>query len=392
MHIKKIVCLLWIELFLFCGVACQDTTGLIPQDENKPTNQKNYESEKIEPTVLSIDAIVSEDYIVAETITPVPTPNPTEIPTLTSSPVPTKEPTASPVPTRSPFSIEGDITENFPDYDTGLDADYSYQSDEMRIAIKKYVNPHDPDIHETYYVADIWIKNVYYFRTGFGRGNFNIGREDGEAFATREHAIFAVNGSMNKGLVIHNGVQYKKLENTKDHIHPGVCILYKDGSIKVFNLKTEKFNFQKEYKKGIIHAWQFGPALIENGEIVENFSLRGTRHPRIIVGYYEPGHYVVVAVDGRNQKRAIGMNEYEMAQLMKELGCQEAMNFDGGTSAIMTFMGKCISNPSGVDTDGDGKAGRELGDMLLFAEYDSEGNAPSLQEVDVNRIRYSNSK
>lgn len=375
---KKILCLVLGGFFIFSNIVCQQlAASAVPAEETvAPTS---------EPTAtIVVETKVTEVEETEEVKTPIPTPEPTEVPT----PEPTPEPTDTPAPTRVP--MEGDITDRFPDYDTGVDADYSYQSDELRIAIKKYVNPHDPDIHEVYYVADIWIRNISYFRSGFGRGQFNTGREDGEKFAIREHAILAVNGSMNNGLTIHNGEQFKKQQNLKSFT--GICILYQDGSMKTFNLKRDKFNFEKEQKKGIVHAWQFGPTLVQNGQIAEEFPIKGTRHPRIMVGYYEPGHYVIVAVDGRNQKKAIGMNNYEMAQLMYELGCQEAMNFDGGTSAMMVFMGTCISNPSGVDTDGDGKAGRELADMLLFAEYDAEGNAPSLQEVDMNRIRNSNSK
>ncbi len=375
---KKILCLVLGGFFIFSNIVCQRPAAstVTAEETVAPTS---------EPTAtIVVETKVTEVEETEEVKTPIPTPEPTEVPT----PEHTPEPTVTPVPTRVP--MEGDITNCFPNYDTGVDSDYSYQSDELRIAIKKYVNPHDPDIHEVYYVADIWIRNISYFRSGFGRGQFNTGREDGEKFAIREHAILAVNGSMNNGLTIHNGEQFKKQQNLKSFT--GICILYQDGSMKTFNLKRDKFNFEKEQKKGIVHAWQFGPTLVQNGQIAEEFPIKGTRHPRIMVGYYEPGHYVIVAVDGRNQKKAIGMNNYEMAQLMYELGCQEAMNFDGGTSAMMVFMGTCISNPSGVDTDGDGKAGRELADMLLFAEYDAEGNAPSLQEVDMNRIRNSSSK
>ena len=379
---KKALCLILGGFFIFSNIVCQQpAASAVPAEETvAPTS---------EPTAtIAVETKVTEVEETEEVKTPIPTPEPTEVP----SPEPTPEPTDTPAPTRAP--MEGDITDRFPDYDTGVDADYSYQSDELRIAIKKYVNPHDPDIHETYYIADIWIRNINYFRTGFGRGEFNTGREDGEEFAVREHAILATNGTMNTGLVFHNGKQFKNVNNSANmkKNRYGVFILYKDGTMKTFDTRTEKLNFKKEVEAGAVHAWQFGPILIRDGEIPEQFSTKGTRHPRIMVGYYEPGHYVVVAVDGRNKKKAIGMNDYEMAQLMKELGCQEAMNFDGGTSAMMVFMGTCISNPSGADTDGDGKAGRAISDMLLFAEYDAEGNAPSLQEVDMNRIRNSSSK
>lgn len=312
-----------------------------------------------------------------------------EVPAASEGPETSEEPvlTAEPVPTREP--MEGDVTDHFPNYDTGADADYSYQSDELRIAIKKYVNPHDPEIPEVYYVADIWIRNINSFRTGFAKGKFNTGREDGEKLAVREHAILAVSGTMNTGLVLQNRIRYKNASSTKNPRFRGIMLLYEDGSMKSFNLIHQTLDLPKEQReKGVVHAWHFGPLLIQDGKVTQKFYINDTRHPRIILGYYEPGHYCLVAVDGRNSKRAIGMNEYEMAQLMLELGVKDALNLDGGTSAMMVFMGKCISTPSGVDVDGDGKAGRDLDDMLLFAEYDRDGNAPELNEIDASKLRY----
>lgn len=339
-----------------------------PQSTEQPTTQPIITEAPLEQIVVSIDTEVTEAPTAA------PTPEPTAEPTAT----PTPTPSPTPVTTRAP--MEGDVTTAFPNYDTGTDADYSYQSDELRIAVRKTV---DEELQQVYYVADIWMRNVNCFRTGFGRGTFNTGTEDGEKFATREHAVLAVNGSVNYGLVIHNRVKTKGVQRNIDY--KGICILYEDGTMQVFDIEKDRFNLNNEEKKGVVNAWQFGPVLVKDGEIAGKFATFGTRHPRIMIGYYEPGHYVVVAVDGRS-KKAIGMNNYEMAELMYNLGCKEAMNLDGGTSAMMVFMGECISNPSGVDTDGDGKAGRNLHDMLLFAEYDRDGNAPALEDIDLEKV------
>ena len=351
-------------------------------------------SAQAEPLPEAMEAPAAENLtaVPAEETTPAPAAEPenaTEAPA--EAPAAAAEPdvpavTAEPLPTREP--MEGDVTDHFPNYDTGVDADYSYQSDELRIAIKKYVNPHDPEIPEVYYVADVWIRNINSFRTGFAKGAYNTGREDGEQFAEREHAILAVNGTMNTGLVVQNRIRFKNASSTKNPRFRGIMLLYEDGSMKSFDLFRELVDLPKEQReKGVVHAWHFGPLLVQNGKITQKFYINDTRHPRIILGYYEPGHYCLVAVDGRNSKRAIGMNEYEMAQLMMELGVSDALNLDGGTSAMMVFMGKCISTPSGVDVDGDGKAGRELADMLLFAEYDRDGNAPALNEIDRSLLR-----
>ena len=297
---------------------------------------------------------------------------------------PTQEPGATPFPTRAP--IEGDVsTGTFPDYDTGYDADWSYQSDELRVAIKRYENPEDQIV---FYVADLWIRNISSFRMGFGNGKFNSGREDPEDFAAREHAIFAVSGTMNSGLVVHNGVKYKNVEKSDIAFRSGIVVIYRDGSVKMFNrAKKQSFSYDTENKQngGVLHAFQFGPILLQNGEIPSGLK-KNERHPRIIFGYCEPGHYVMVAVDGRTTK-SIGMTEQEMAELMQSLGCTDAMNLDGGNSAVMLFMGKTINTPSGKDRDGDGVAGRNVVDLLAFAEYDADGSAPDLSSVRADKNR-----
>ena len=288
----------------------------------------------------------------------------------------TPEPEATPHPTRPPK--EGDITDHFPDYDNGVDAEWSYQSDELRIAIRRY---EDPEICSIYYVADIWMRNINCFRAGFGNGAFNSGTEDAEEFSTREHAILAINGSYNKGLVIHDGIKKKNLDDK----HTGVMVLYTDGSMEA--VRRQDFDLAAAQEKGIVHAWQFGPMLVHNGQPSDaNYNAYATRHSRIIFGYYEPGHYVAVAVDGR-RRDAIGMNNLEMVELMTELGCKEAMNLDGGYSAIMTFMGTIVNDPPKPDSkEEEEKGGRKLIDMLLFAEYDANGNAPSLDEITADRM------
>ncbi len=291
--------------------------------------------------------------------------------------VPTPRPTQTPFPTRPPR--EGDVaTDRFPDHDTGADANWSYQSDELRIAIKKV---RDDELETDYYVADVWIRNIDSLRMGFGHGKFNSGREEPEAFAVREHAVLAINGTMNSGLVLHNGQkQTKDVENSKSSFRSGILIIYRDGSVKTINLaEKQSFSLKKEDRQngGVWQAFQFGPVLVQNGEPVTGLK-KNERHPRTIFGYVEPGHYILVAVDGRTKKSA-GITEAEMAELMFSLGCTEAMNLDGGFSASMVFMGETINARSDND--------RRVTDMILFAEYDADGNAPALSSLGTDSDR-----
>lgn len=68
------------------------------------------------------------------------------------------------------------------------------------------------------------------------------------------------------------------------------------------------------------------------------------RHPRTAIGWNKD-HFFMVEVDGR-QRTSAGMTLPELATYMLNLGCDEAMNLDGGGSATMVFLGNVINNPS----------------------------------------------
>lgn len=66
------------------------------------------------------------------------------------------------------------------------------------------------------------------------------------------------------------------------------------------------------------------------------FSL--TSHPRTAVGLMDAGKTLVLVVaDGRDPARATGLSLDELAQLMADLGCQDALNLDGGGSSEMVL-------------------------------------------------------
>ena len=76
--------------------------------------------------------------------------------------------------------------------------------------------------------------------------------------------------------------------------------------------------------------------LLEDGEVT---SATGDhvelRHPRTAVGFDESGtRAYFVVVDGR-QGHSIGMNLYELGELMAQLGADDAINLDGGGSSEM---------------------------------------------------------
>ncbi|MBF0245439.1 MAG: phosphodiester glycosidase family protein [Planctomycetes bacterium] len=79
----------------------------------------------------------------------------------------------------------------------------------------------------------------------------------------------------------------------------------------------------------------------------------GDRHPRTALGVDATGrHLYCVVVDGRQRLFSIGVTSRELAELMLGLGCQQAINLDGGGSSVMlaaTPKGEVgiVNRPSG---------------------------------------------
>ena len=63
-------------------------------------------------------------------------------------------------------------------------------------------------------------------------------------------------------------------------------------------------------------------------------------HPRTAIGFTRERWLIIVIVDGRQPGISEGMNLAELAKLMLELGCIQAINLDGGGSSTMA-----IANP-----------------------------------------------
>lgn len=61
-----------------------------------------------------------------------------------------------------------------------------------------------------------------------------------------------------------------------------------------------------------------------------------TRAPRSAIGVREDGSIVLAVVDGRaDLAHSVGATLAELAEIMKGLGCKDAMNMDGGGSSVM---------------------------------------------------------
>ena len=212
----------------------------------------------------------------------------------------------------------------------------------------------------TYYLADIYVRDITCFRSAMAGDTYGSGFRDSIAdMAALNNALLAVNGdyygNTNEGVVIRNGVIYRANRTNCD-----VCVLYYDGTMQV--MPGASFSVEDAVERGAWQAWTFGPALLDtDGSVLTSFDSTGriiSANPRTAIGYYEPGHYCLVVVDGRGESAGITLPD--LSQLFYDLGCTAAYNLDGGNSSIMVWNSEVINDPSG--------GGRESSDALLIAE------------------------
>ena len=216
----------------------------------------------------------------------------------------------------------------------------------------------------TYYLADIYVRDITSFRSALAGNTFGSGFRDSITdMAALNNALIAINGdyygNTNEGVVIRNGVIYRANRTDCD-----VCVLYYDGTMKV--MSGSSFSVEEAIADGAWQAWTFGPALLDtDGSVLTRFSSTNriiSANPRTAIGYYEPGHYCMVVVDGRGESAGITLPD--LSELFHELGCRAAYNLDGGNSSIMVWNNEVVNDPSG--------GGRESSDALLIAEVERD--------------------
>lgn len=85
--------------------------------------------------------------------------------------------------------------------------------------------------------------------------------------------------------------------------------------------------------------------LLRDGQIPFTPGPKDPRHPRTAIGY-NGSQTMVVTVDGRQAGWSVGMTYQELALLMQQLGCTDALNLDGGGSTTAWVRGQVVNRPS----------------------------------------------
>ena len=228
--------------------------------------------------------------------------------------------------------------------------DMSYKDANINITINKVQKD-----NITYFLADIYVADIQFFKTAFAKQpDVMGGREATNVVAQENNAILAINGDHcvdNNGPVVRNGKLFR------DEKFADALVMNYDGSMQTFS--ADALDMDAIKANGAWQVWTFGPMLLKDGQPMTEFnSTLMKANPRTAVGYYEPGHYCFLVVDGRQEGYSDGMTMQELSQFFYDSGCKVAFNLDGGQSSEMVFLGNVINKPY----DG----GRSTNDILYI--------------------------
>lgn len=209
-----------------------------------------------------------------------------------------------------------------------------------------------------YFVADVRLVPGTEIGTIVAKGKTsNVAKQNG--------AWFAINGDYflhrDNGIIMRNGELIIN-EPKRDGM-----ALTKDGQMVVY--KEDEIHPQFLENIHAVHAFSFGPVLVNNGvipeevgdyyEVDEGRSING-KHPRTGMCMVEQNHFIFIVVDGRSPGYSNGVTLRKFAELFLSHGCQIAYNFDGGGSSVMYMDGELVNLPLGTGKE------RDNGDFLFI--------------------------
>ena len=119
--------------------------------------------------------------------------------------------------------------------------------------------------------------------------------------------------------------------------------LYPDGSMKTY--LAGSISGEELMAQNVTDTWCFGPVLLSEGQIGQQVLEDRFEYanPRQTLGMIAPNHYLVMTIEGRN-KGSDGVGLVWVAERMRDLGCTEALNLDGGNSIKLVFMGELLNS------------------------------------------------
>ncbi|MBQ7886194.1 MAG: phosphodiester glycosidase family protein [Clostridia bacterium] len=232
-----------------------------------------------------------------------------------------------------------------------------YEDSSLRVTIET-MRQHETNI----LVARVKIADPSQIRTTMAARYGSTGTVLPDRLAKRVNAVLAINGDFfnfnSTGYLVRQG----KLYRDKTHTPSDILIIDDKGDFTIIVDPTEEV--VKGFEGTIINSFNFGPALVVDGEIIHttkdlNVGL-DKETQRMGIAQVGPLEYICVATEGPENEGSDGLTIPEFAQLMKDLGAVQAYNLDGGSSSAMMLGGEKINALSS-------KKMRPICDLLYFA-------------------------
>ena len=221
----------------------------------------------------------------------------------------------------------------------------------------------------SFLVLPITSSGKYHFELSYNKPDLMSTSSFGESY----NALAALNGSyfdmdsvagvcyleVNDSVI--NRTRKPKLKWAKpESVLNGAVIITIDNKILVQQVKSEQFYEASKEEKGVLVS---GPLLLLDGKktSLPDIKFVTNRHPRTFLCITNES-ILFITVDGRSSK-AEGMNLIEAQNFLLEIGCVDAINFDGGGSTTLWIKGEgVINDPS--DLLGE----RKVSNALLIME------------------------
>lgn len=153
-------------------------------------------------------------------------------------------------------------------------------------------------------------------------------------------------------------------EGTEDARKNAGFTISKDGAVGIIKKPTSGWSSTSNYTLLV-----GGPLLMFGGEKIRQLvnDFNDTRHPRTAIGVTSENHIIAVVVDGRFAESA-GMTTTELSETMEALGCEYAMNYDGGGSSTAWLKNLGVVNYPSDNGKWDHQGERSVATVIAFIE------------------------
>lgn len=244
-----------------------------------------------------------------------------------------------------------------PHADAYLPDETGYLDDSLSIRIEEF-RAYDT----TCMAAWIQVASPTQLRTALNKPYPSTTTAKASVIAKRVNAVLAINGDScvgfhNQGVIIRNGEVLREKYN-EDY---DTLIIDDNGDFTIIPATTEEKI--RAFTGNIVQAFTFGPGLVIDGVKTTEFPLKANspnvEAQRIAIAQMGPLSYLVVTTEGPENPGSTGLTLPEFAQVLYDLGAQNAYNLDGGSSSSLILNNKKINSLS------TGKI-RAVGDILYF--------------------------